>query len=125
MGREIETLHVTKTYGGFLEGTYETCNKYLKSHIVPRKAKELFGERPLHVFWPESDPTKKWPAYTYYAYLSEPVTGPVGGWQPDDPDGWELVVVWFSELPVDEVQYDLNALLTDELWAEKRGEYQV
>jgi hypothetical protein len=124
MSRNVQSLYVTRTYGGFLEGTYEMCNRHLRNSI-PNQAKRLWGERATHVFWPETDPTKKWPEHVYYAWLDDPLTGPVSGWRPDDPDGRELVVVWFSDEPVGEIEHDLAALVTDELFREKGKDYQI
>jgi hypothetical protein len=122
VGRNIESIYVTKTYGGFMEGTYEAANDCLRKNVINRTIKQMWGERETLVFWPDGDPKKKWPEYTYYVYLDEPSFGSSMG--PDDFDGSELVVVWFSGLPVDEIQYDLNELLTDELWKKHSKGYQ-
>ncbi len=84
---ELDSYFIGDTYAGVLEGL-PTPEEIFKS--TSKHADRIFGERKKYIHNPYIPSNKHLPKRCNMAMLTENNNG-------DDPDGWELVVIWFSD----------------------------
>lgn len=116
MHPRLTTLHMTRTYGGSLEGPppADAMVRIAREHAI-----DDFGSYiPLHVFPPvlrTVHDNELLPEWQFMALLNgEPLD--------EENDGSQLLVIWWSDSPA----YDIDGILeaSDKIWREHAVDYQ-
>jgi len=117
--KTIDHLYSYRTYSGSLEGYPELDDMY---DSIKKKIKKMWGDRAIHIVEPEIriipkdhhfGPYNVLPKWTHIAWAHGPEKDP-------ENHGSELVVVWFTEEPLT----NINSILDKVDWDKYAEDFQ-
>lgn len=68
MNPMINEIKISKTYGGYIEGSMERINRHLLKQLDKRK-REMSSYRPLHIISPQTAENGSYPLYMIDLWL--------------------------------------------------------
>lgn len=83
---DLDAIHITKTYGGSLEGT---PSKAFMIDVAKKTLTKMWGNRPTHMVIPEGD---KLPAYQYCGWFNSYTPK-----NDSDAMGSHLCLIWWDD----------------------------